>query len=115
MTKPSARDVARLALISCLALPAGILWAQNENETVGFQSNHIFAGGHFGENIDILNGGLNLSTPIGQAYQVNQNLSYQLNLNYTSKIWDLDQWDDQPGLRRRGPMGLGHILQFGRI
>jgi len=46
-----------------------------------------------GENIDILNGGLGLTIPIGPKYQVSRYLSYQLNLGYTSKIWDHQVYD----------------------
>lgn len=57
MTSRCARAAAQIAcLLYCLTLAAGLLWAQNENETVGFQSNHIFESGHFGENVDIMNG-----------------------------------------------------------
>jgi len=107
-------------LVSAFAGAYGPTLAQNENETVGFQSQHLFDSGSFGEDIDILNGGLTLTTPIGPRYQVNQNLGYQLNLTYTSRIWDMSQWESTllnapAGLMRRGPMGLGHILNFGRI
>jgi RHS repeat-associated protein len=112
----SAHTTARLALIIlCLASPTGLLWAQNENETVGFQSNHAFESGQFGESIDILNGGVNLTTPIGPRYQLNQNLGYQLQIAYSSKIWQTKEWDNKAGLFRRGALGLGHLLHFGRI
>lgn len=116
MLNRSTCAAARLAFVlCCLVLPAGSLLAQNENETVGFQSNHIFESGKFGEDIDILNGGLQLTIPIGQRYEVNQNLGYQLFIAYNSKIWDIEQWDGKPGLLRRGPMGLGNVMHFGRI
>ena len=87
MTSRSARAAARLAcILCCLSSPAGLLLAQNENETVGFRPNHIFEGGHFGESIDTLNGGLNLSLPIGQGFQVNSRLGYGLTLSYNSVI-----------------------------
>jgi len=87
------RSAARLALvISCLVLSTGVLLAQNENETTGFQSTHAFASGQFGENIDILNGGVVLTTPIGQRYQVNDRLGYQLAITYSSKIWDYSEF-----------------------
>jgi hypothetical protein len=86
----AARQPLRLVLVSLclLSLALTIALAQNENETVGFQSNHIFESGQFGENIDILNGGLTLTTPIGPRYQVNSALGYGLTLSYDSKVWD---------------------------
>ncbi len=89
MSNPTPRAALRLLVASILiAFPAAALWAQNENETVGFQSNHMFDSSHFGEDIDILNGNLTLTVPIGPSYQVNQNFGYQLSLTYNSKIWD---------------------------
>src|SRR3989442_1404717 len=74
-----------LFLTCALSSPA---LAQNENETVGFSSTHIFDGGYAGENIDTLNGNLNFTMPIGPSYEVNRVLSYQLRLVYNSKIWE---------------------------
>jgi RHS repeat-associated protein len=109
------RNFLILALLPVLlVLPWAASWAQNENETVGFQSNHLFAEGQFGENIDILNGGLNLTIPIGQRYQVTQNLGYQLNLTYTSKVWRAGFLNGMAPIRQ-GNVGLGFSLNFGRI
>src|SRR6266446_2962225 len=89
MMTSGARVVARLAILVALLLFAvSPLRAQNENETVGFSSNHLFDSGHFGENIDVLNGGLNLSVPLGPRYQVNSRLGYQVLLSYSSRGWD---------------------------
>src|SRR6266850_286444 len=93
MLNRSTCTAARLAIIFlCLIAPIGALRAQNENETVGFQSNHMFESGHFGEDIDVLNGGLHLTTPIGPTYAVNDRLGYQLTLSYNSKVWDYSDY-----------------------
>src|SRR5206468_2329316 len=63
---------------------ASPVFAQNENETTGFASSHVFDGGYFGENVDVLNGNLTVTIPIGQKYVVNKNLDYQLKLIYNS-------------------------------
>src|SRR6266566_1252736 len=118
MTNRSARAAARLAFIFCsLTCPATLLWAQNENESVGFQTNHPFESGHFGEDIDILNGNLHLSIPIGPTYQLNQYFGYQLVASYNSKVWDMSRWDANADakLQLRGNLGLGFNLNFGRI
>jgi len=120
MTNRYSRAAARLVLIvCCLILPSPLVHAQNENDSVGFQTNHIFESGQFGENIDILNGGLNLSIPIGPRYQVSRYLGYQLQLSYGSKIWDHTPYPDvatQYGkLYGRNNMGLGFRMNFGRI
>ena len=99
MTNRFVRSAARLGFILCyLTLSTSVLWAQNENETVGFQSNHAFDSGQFGEDIDILNGNLGLSIPIGPSFAVNQNYSYQLMLRYNSKIWDTTRWANASGV-----------------
>ncbi len=109
-------------ILGCLLPPAGPLWAQNENETVGFQSNHIFESGQFGENIDVLNGGLSLTIPIGPRYQVNSRLGYGLNLSYSSKVWDTSGSgkedivpSDQVLPYNESPFGAGFSMHFGRI
>ncbi|HEU5182721.1 MAG TPA: hypothetical protein VFW45_18180 [Candidatus Polarisedimenticolia bacterium] len=88
--------------------------AQNETEQVGFSSNHLFDGGYFGENVDILNGNLNLSIPIGPRYQVTSDFSYQLSLHYNSKIWaDVNTRNHR--LIGESPAGTGFTLSLGRI
>src|SRR5437867_4545734 len=119
MTIRFARAAARLVLVMCVVFSTAHTWAQNENDTVGFQTNHAFESGQFGENIDILNGGLNLSIPIGPRYQVSRYLGYQLQLSYGSKIWDHTPYPttatNYGKLYRRNNMGLGFLLNFGRI
>src|SRR5947208_1808054 len=119
VTKQSLRAVARLALILSLTSPVGALWAQNENETVGFQSNHMFQSGHFGEDIDVLNGGLHLTVPVGPKYQVNDRLGYQLTLSYNSKVWDYSDYraSDTTSVKpyNEGPFGIGFTLNYGRL
>src|SRR5262245_4003272 len=58
-------SLAVILAVAGYSLLASPVLAQNENETVGFSSTHIFDGGYFGENIDTLNGNLNLTIPIG--------------------------------------------------
>src|SRR5213594_4435795 len=93
MKNRSARVAGRFVFIlCCVILPPGVLQAQNENETTGFQSNHAFESGHFGESIDVLNGGLHLTIPIGPSYEVNDRLGYQIALHYNSKVWDYSDY-----------------------
>ena len=99
------------------------VFAQNENETAGFRSNHIFEGGQFGENLDILNGGLTLTIPVGPGFQVNTAVGYGLRLNYSSKVWDTSYFrnpivhdlDRQVVPAIQGPFGIGVTAHFGRI
>ena len=96
--------------------------AQNENETVGFRPGHTFESGTFGENLDTLNGGLNLSIPMGQSYVITPRLQYGLNLAYNSKVWDTSDFNssfvplnDQVVPTQRGPFGLGFTMHLGRL
>jgi RHS repeat-associated protein len=101
----------------CLGLSARAL-AQNENETTGFSSTHIFDGGYFGENIDTLNGNLTLTVPIGPKFQVNRALDYQLNLVYNSRVWQFEDTSSlavRSSLMGQSGMGLGFSLSFGRL
>jgi len=110
-----------LAVILAFAgyfLLASPVLAQNENERIGFSPSHIFEGGGFGENLDTLNGNLTLTIPIGPTYQVNQNLGYQLQLVYNSKIWeymDLSGTKTKTKLWGESPVGLGFSLTMGRV
>src|SRR5437867_2987123 len=120
MTNRNARAAGRLVFIlCCVTVSTGVLRAQNENETVGFQSNHAFDSGHFGENIDVLNGGLHLTVPIGPRYQVNDRLGYQIGLSYNSKVWDYSDYDagqlTSVKPYNEGSMGIGFTLGFGRL
>ena len=103
-------------LLTCLLSTPAL--AQNENETVGFSSTHIFDGGYAGENIDTLNGGLTFTVPIGPSYQVNKNLSYQLKLVYNSRVWEIIDGGGSAikgKLIGEGPFGLGFTLSLGRV
>src|SRR2546426_1372476 len=103
-------------VLTCLLSTRAL--AQNENETVGFSSTHIFDGGYAGENIDTLNGGLTLTIPIGPKYQVNRNLGYQLKMTYNSKVWEfVDTTHSASGTKLWGesPLGVGFALSLGRV
>ncbi|HYV85095.1 MAG TPA: RHS repeat-associated core domain-containing protein [Patescibacteria group bacterium] len=89
---------------------------------MGFQTNHYFDSGAFGENIDILNGGVGLTVPIGQRFQVNSRLGYQVMMSYSSKIWDSSNFNnpffaqnDQTVPYNEGPTGIGFSMHLGRI
>ncbi|MGH9869722.1 MAG: RHS repeat-associated core domain-containing protein [Candidatus Polarisedimenticolia bacterium] len=79
----------------------------------------------WGEDIDLLNGGLNLSIPIGPNYKVSADVSLQLKLTYSSKLWVFEDSEDFYGGNKRhrsrsrlqghGQAGLGFMLHMGRI
>jgi len=97
--------------------------AQDENESAGFRSTHVFEAGTFGENIDTLNGGLTLSTAVGPKFKVTSSFDYGLMLNYSSKVWDTAYYGNnivgepinEVIPTRKGPFGIGFSMHFGRI
>ncbi len=122
MTNPTARAVGRLVFILCSLSVSTALWAQNENENVGFRPGHVFESGHFGEDLDTLNGGINLSVPIGQRFLINSRLGYGLTLSYNSKVWDATYYqnnlissDQRVVPSTESPFGIGFNMTLGRI
>src|SRR5262245_33331182 len=101
-----------------LALTGSRILAIDDNLTKGATNNHVFESGIWGEHIDTLNGGLNLTIPLGPAYGVSADLSYQLKLSYSSKIWNRNTLNmnraQRSRLSGRGQAGLGFTLQMGR-
>jgi len=116
---------ALMLLVAVLGLSTAsrnVAWAQNENETVGFRPGHTFESGTFGEALDTLNGGLNLSVPVGQQFVITPRLQYGLKLAYNSKVWDTSDYHnslvdtfDQVVPTQRSPFGLGFTMNLGRL
>jgi RHS repeat-associated protein len=110
--------------LALLLIASSLAFATDDNLTKGATHNHVFESGVWGENIDVLNGGLNLTIPIGPEYNISSDVSYQLKLSYSSKIWQLlvgasdDEGNAQNRARSRltglGQAGLGFTLQLGR-
>ena len=84
------------------------------------------------DSVNLLNGNLTLSVPMGQKYSANGNLEYGLVLAYNSNVWDLREvpWPNVPpcGPRKCTPphwiralpsplanAGLGWTLSLGRL
>jgi RHS repeat-associated protein len=117
------RNFLILALLpTLLMVPWAASWAQNENETVGFRPGHAFESGQFGENIDILNGGVNLTVPIGQSFRLSPHLETHLSLAYNSKIWNTSDWQNtlltttpRVVTSNKSSFGIGFSMNFGRI
>jgi len=107
--------------LSCLTLVVlpDYLQAIDENLTKGATTHHVFEAGAWGEYIDTLNGGLNLSIPLGPEFRVSPDVSYQVKLSYSSKVWRLNESNYNNNSRSRihgiGQAGLGFSLHLGRI
>ncbi len=46
------------------------------------------------DNVNLFNGSLNLTVPLGGTYPVSDTLSYSFVLRYNSNIWDFNEWWD---------------------
>ncbi len=110
-----------MAVVTALLLLFGASsgWASDiKNDQIGFSPNHVFDGSLKGESIDVLTGNVNLRIPIGPTYKLNDQLSYQVQLYYNSKIWEHDcsQSTNCDGeIIASDTYGLGFNIHFGRI
>src|SRR5436305_179621 len=72
------------------------------------------------DNLNIFNGNLTVTIPIGQRYHVNGNLQYGLTLVYSGNVWDIvDEAilgrDGTIYPNRRSNAGLGWLVSLGRL
>jgi YD repeat-containing protein len=72
------------------------------------------------DNVNIFNGNLTVTIPIGQRYHVNGNLQYGLTLVYSGNVWDIvdEASPDRDGTiypNRRSNAGLGWLVSLGRL
>lgn len=95
---------------------------QHPNHEKGFQAEKVFQFGSL-DSVNIFNGNVMVTMPIGQRYTVNAGLSYAFNLNYNGKLWD---YTYMPGYQegqmltksipaRRPNAGSGWMLTLGRL
>ena len=95
------------------------LFAQQQYQSLekGFQAEKVYQFGEI-DNVNIFNGNLIITIPIGLSYPLNGELSYNLVLSYNSTAYDLD--DSAPtGIRAiptmRSNAGLGWTIGMGRF
>jgi len=74
------------------------------------------------DSVNLLNGAVSVRIPIGGAYPAGGSLSYQLNLVYTSKLWDFEEVLTAPATykvrslpARHTTAGFGWTLSLGRL
>src|SRR5262249_42079570 len=75
------------------------------------------------DHINLFNGNLIITIPLGQRYGVNGNLSYGLTLSYSGQTWDFEQngsWSDGKPIitaypNRRSNAGVGWLVSMGRL
>lgn len=72
-------------LLLMLTLATGAQ-AQHLNQARGFQPNGVYSTNDI-DNINLMNGNLTLTIPIGNTYQTSGGFSYSLHLVYNSNLW----------------------------
>jgi YD repeat-containing protein len=81
----------RLRLAALLALALPLAAQQHPNVERGFQADKVYQLNGI-DNVNVYNGNLSLSIPIGTEYPGNGTLKYNLTLTYNSKNWDQEQY-----------------------
>ncbi|HWM95039.1 MAG TPA: RHS repeat-associated core domain-containing protein [Thermoanaerobaculia bacterium] len=108
----------RLAPVLMLAfLPVPLLADTFPSQERGFQAEKAFHLGDF-DTVNLFNGNLVLTIPIGGSYPVGGGLSYGLALVYNSKAWDYQQSvseQTQSLPNRRSNAGMGWRLSLGEL
>ena len=117
-----------ILLIAALTLLAPFAFASSEDPATarGFNPESLYQFGNL-DNINLFNGNLIVTLPIGQAYAVNSKFGPQLTLSYNSSTWDLTtRAYGRPGFcngpegyfyipNRKSNTGMGWSLGFGRL
>jgi len=111
-------------LLSMVALAA---FAQKgPADALGFQAGKLYDFNNM-DAVNLFNGNLTMSIPIGIPYRVSSALSYQFMLVYNGKIWDYETWtcrDEFTGLDHtcdkwypnlRSNAGIGWRVSLGRL
>jgi YD repeat-containing protein len=97
-----------------LTLPA--LGDQFPTLARGFEPGKVYEFGEI-DNVNVYNGNLIITIPIGQRLRLNGGLSFGLSLTYNSKVWDLEQAGGvihaDPTVRSNA--GMGWLLSMGRL
>jgi YD repeat-containing protein len=108
---------ARLAaLIASLLLVPAAFAQQHPNQRKGFDPASVY---HLDglDDVNLFNGNLVVTIPIGQTYTIDGGLSYGLTAVYNGNIWDrgVDTSRLLTYPHRRGNAGLGWVVSLGRL
>ena len=88
-----------LLLATALLAPAAARAQQDANVQRGFAPEKLYSFGNL-DSVNLFNGNLTLTLPIGSPSAVNGALSYGLTLIYSAKVWD---FTDLGGILRADP------------
>ena len=92
---------------------------QHPNQARGFDPGKPFQMNGI-DNVNIFNGNLTVTIPIGSEYRVSSALSYGFTLVYSGNMWDSIENQPSNNLRtivpnRRSNAGMGWLLSLGRL
>ncbi len=98
-----------------------LLGQENPNVARGLAADRSFQIGEI-DHVNLFNGGLTLTIPLGQTYPVNAGLSYGMTLAYNSNVWEFAEHADgtqvtftQALPRLVSNAGLGWMVSLGRL
>lgn len=112
-----------LAALWLTCWPAALDAQQHPNLERGFAPEKLYQFDGV-DNVNVLNGNLVLTLPIGMAYPAGGGLTYAMTLTYNSKLWDIEERQGQappnpPYVQalpnRRANAGFGWQLSMGRL
>lgn len=118
-----------LAALAVLFSTAGLTAQEQDpnsqgfaNSARGFAADRAFQMGDF-DNVNVFNGNLIVTMPLGQSFPVAGNLSYGVSLVYNSKLWpgkekrvdqyQQEQWRATP--EKISNAGFGWLVSMGRL
>jgi len=113
-------------LVFVLLFGVAPMFGQKPAETsLGFNAEKVYDFTNV-DSVNLYNGNVLLTIPLGLRYQVSPVISYQFVLTYNSMVWDYSEWDDTnlggdtfinyqafPNLRSNA--GVGWRLSLGRL
>ncbi|PYK69339.1 MAG: hypothetical protein DME45_02635, partial [Verrucomicrobia bacterium] len=67
------------------------------------------------DTVNVFNGNLSVSVPLGITYPLTPSFSYQFSVTYNSGIWDFDQTTFSASPNKYFNAGLGWDLSFGKL
>ena len=113
------RPLRAVILSLLLGLSTGLIAQQHPNVARGFDIGRSYQMNGI-DNVNLFNGSLTATIPIGQRYHVNGNLQYGLTLVYNSNVWETVQADhagenSTTYPNRRSNAGIGWLLSLGRL
>jgi hypothetical protein len=124
MMRTTKNVLASAILLACLVFVSPAFGQKDATSELGFHPQKLYDFQNV-DNVNLFNGNLIVTLPMGLRYPVSSTFGYQLSLVYNSKIWDYEVWyevDGDSSVRRewvypnlRSDAGLGWRLSLGRL